>query len=100
MMADADHSDLPPDLLRVLRDQSIVVPQDGALWAKIAEWQNAPSNTASADLPTGRGRRMMEPCTCGHAPEEHVQSAGLGACEHEDCECIQYEADEEWDADD
>lgn len=43
MMADADHSDLPPDLLRVLRDQSIVVPQDGALWAKIAEWQNASS---------------------------------------------------------
>lgn len=43
---------------------------------------------------------MMEPCTCGHAPEEHTQSAGLGACEHEGCECIQYEADEEWDADD
>lgn len=41
---------LPDDLKRVLRDQSIVVSQDGAVFALIAEWQNAPSNTATADL--------------------------------------------------
>ena len=40
---------LPPDLARVLRDQSIVVPQDGALWELLAKWRNAPSDTASAD---------------------------------------------------
>lgn len=43
---------------------------------------------------------MDAPCMCGHAPEEHVQSAGLGACEADDCECIQYEADYEADAED
>lgn len=42
---------LPPDLARVLRDQSIVVSQDGAIFELIHKWQNAPSNTASADLP-------------------------------------------------
>lgn len=42
---------LPADLVRALRDPSIVIPQDGALWVKIAEWANAPSNTASAHLP-------------------------------------------------
>src|SRR4051812_2313169 len=52
---EADESDptagLPDDLARVLRDQSIIVPQDAAVWELLAKWQNAPSNTASADLP-------------------------------------------------
>jgi hypothetical protein len=45
---------LPDDLARVLRDQSVIVPQDAAVWellAMLAKWQNAPSDTASADLP-------------------------------------------------
>lgn len=42
---------LPDDLARVLRDQSIIVPQDQAVWELLAKWRNAPSNTASADLP-------------------------------------------------
>jgi hypothetical protein len=42
---------LPEDLARVLRDQSIIVPQDQAVWELLAKWCNAPSNTASADLP-------------------------------------------------
>lgn len=42
---------LPDDLARVLRDQSIIVPQDAAVWDLLAKWRNAPSNTASADLP-------------------------------------------------
>ncbi len=42
---------LPDDLARVLRDQSVVVSQDGAVFALIGKWANAPSNTASADLP-------------------------------------------------
>lgn len=41
---------LPADLAAVLRDQSVVVSQDGAVFALIAAWQNAPSNTASAAL--------------------------------------------------
>jgi len=40
---------LPDDLARVLRDQSIIVSQDGAVFELIAKWRNAPSNTASAD---------------------------------------------------
>ena len=41
--------DLPPDLCRVLRDQSIIVPQDAAVFELMEKWRNAPSNTASAD---------------------------------------------------
>lgn len=59
---------LPSDLERVLRDQSILVPQDGAVFAsmltpemeaQIAEWAKAPSDTPSAlssedaERPTG-----------------------------------------------
>jgi hypothetical protein len=46
---------LPPDLLRALRDPTIRLPQDDAimadgrsLWDHLAEWRNAPCNTASA----------------------------------------------------
>jgi len=39
---------LPPDLARVLRDQSIIVPQDAGLWEMLARWRDAPSDTASA----------------------------------------------------
>jgi hypothetical protein len=39
---------LPEDLARVLRDQSIIVPQDQAVWELLAKWRNAPSDTASA----------------------------------------------------
>ena len=41
---------LSPDLARVLRDPSIIVPQDAVVFDLIAKWANAPSNTASADL--------------------------------------------------
>lgn len=41
---------LPPDLARVLRDPSIIVPQDQAVFELIAEWQAARSDTPSADL--------------------------------------------------
>lgn len=39
---------LPPDLLAVLRDQSIIVPQDAAVFELIHAWQKAPCLTASA----------------------------------------------------
>lgn len=42
---------LPPEVTRALRDQSIIVSRDAEVFEKIAEWQNAPSDTASADLP-------------------------------------------------
>lgn len=38
---------LPKDLARVLRDPGIVVAQDGAVFDLIANWANAPSDTAS-----------------------------------------------------
>ena len=41
------------EVWRLLRDQTVVVAQDGAVFAKIAEWANAPSNTASASLEFG-----------------------------------------------
>lgn len=44
-----DIEGLPPDLARVVRDPSVIVPQDQSVFNLIAEWQNAPSNTASAD---------------------------------------------------
>lgn len=39
---------LPADLVTLLRDPSIVIPQDQAVFEMIAKWSNAPSNTASA----------------------------------------------------
>lgn len=39
---------LPDDLARVLRDHSIIVPQDQSVFELIASWRDAPSNTASA----------------------------------------------------
>lgn len=41
---------LPPDLAGVLRDQSILVPQDAAVFELIASWAKAPTNTASAHI--------------------------------------------------
>lgn len=39
---------LPDDLARVLRDQSIIVPQDSAVFDLIAKWAKAQSTTVSA----------------------------------------------------
>lgn len=49
-MADDPTKGLPADLARVLRDQSLIVPQDASVFELIAAWQNAPSNTASAEI--------------------------------------------------
>jgi hypothetical protein len=38
------------EVWRILRDQSVIVAEDGSVFGKIAEWLRAPSNTASADL--------------------------------------------------
>ena len=39
---------LPDDLARLLRDPSIIVPQDQAVFELVAKWMDAPSDTASA----------------------------------------------------
>lgn len=39
---------LPDDLVRLLKDQSLIVPQHAAVFEAIGKWANAPSNTASA----------------------------------------------------
>ena len=41
-------SELPTDLLRVLRDHSIVVPQDQAVFELVASCIDTPTGTASA----------------------------------------------------
>ena len=41
---------LPADLASVLRDQSVIVPQDAAVFELIAAWAKAPTPTASAEI--------------------------------------------------
>lgn len=41
---------LPADLAEILRDQSVVVPQDAGVFAMIAAWTHAPATTASAEI--------------------------------------------------
>jgi hypothetical protein len=41
---------LPADLASVLRDQSVIVPQDAAVFDLVAAWAKAPTPTASAEL--------------------------------------------------
>jgi hypothetical protein len=49
---------LPADLASVLRDQSVVVSQDAAVFELIAAWTKAPAMTASADI------ERCESCGC------------------------------------
>lgn len=46
---------LPADLASVLRDQSVIVPQDAAVFEMIAAWTKAPTRTASAELRVSPG---------------------------------------------
>jgi hypothetical protein len=41
---------LPADLASVLRDQSVIVPQDAAVFELVAAWAKAPTPTASAQI--------------------------------------------------
>ena len=41
---------LPTDLASVLRDQSVIIPQDAAVFELIAAWAKAPAATASAEV--------------------------------------------------
>lgn len=67
---------LPPDLARVLRDQSVIVPQDAAVFEQIAKWANAPSNTASASLPD----TSLWICPACEAIIEGADAAGEHRC--------------------
>jgi hypothetical protein len=50
-MAEADITrGLPADLASVLRDQSVIVPQDAAVFELVAAWAKAPTPTASAEI--------------------------------------------------
>ncbi len=49
MSDDTTHS-LPADLASVLRDQSVIVPQDAAVFELIAAWAKGPATTASAEI--------------------------------------------------
>jgi hypothetical protein len=48
-MSDELTRGLPADLASVLRDQSVIVPQDTAVFELVAAWAKAPTPTASAD---------------------------------------------------
>lgn len=41
---------LPADLASVLRDHSVLVPQDAAVFELVAAWAKAPTPTASGEL--------------------------------------------------
>jgi hypothetical protein len=51
---------LPADLASVLRDQSIVVPQDAAVFDMVAAWAKAPSATASAEITVGPDMSLVD----------------------------------------
>lgn len=41
---------LPADLVAVLRDQSVIIPQDAGVFAMLGAWAKAPVPTASAEI--------------------------------------------------
>jgi hypothetical protein len=51
-MSDEVFRSLPTDLASVLRNQSLIVPQDAAVFEMIASWAKAPAATASAEITT------------------------------------------------
>jgi hypothetical protein len=60
-MSEADATrGLPADLASVLRDQSVIVPQDAAVFELIASWAKAPTPTASAETIISPDLGMLE----------------------------------------
>jgi hypothetical protein len=59
-MSDERTHGLPPDLAAVLRDQSVIVPQDAAVFEVIGKWAKAKSPTASANLVVETNSDLME----------------------------------------
>lgn len=51
---------LPADLASVLRDQSVVVPQDAAVFELIAAWAKAPTPTASAEVTVATDTGLLD----------------------------------------
>ncbi|HEU6443739.1 MAG TPA: hypothetical protein VFL61_01640 [Gaiellaceae bacterium] len=51
---------LPADLASVLRDQSVIVPQDAAVFELIASWAKAPTMTASAEVTIAADTGLFE----------------------------------------
>ncbi len=49
-MSDELIGQLPSGLRSVLRDQSVIVPQDAAVFELISKWAQAPATTASASI--------------------------------------------------
>lgn len=51
---------LPADLASVLRDQSVIVPQDAAVFELIGAWAKAPTPTASAEVTVSNDLNLFE----------------------------------------
>lgn len=67
---------LPADLASVLRDQSIVVPQDAAVFDMVAAWAKAPSATASARITVGPDISLVE--SLYHQMDAARSTTGVG----------------------
>lgn len=60
-MSEADvTSGLPADLAALLRDHSVIVPQDAAVFELIASWAKAPTETASAEIVVSPNLALFE----------------------------------------
>lgn len=68
--------DMPADLVSVLRDQSVIVPQDAAVFDLIATWAKAPTATASADVTTTVDMSLVE--TLLHQTNPTRVTTGVG----------------------
>lgn len=51
---------LPADLASVLRDHSVLVPQDAAVFELVAAWAKAPTPTAGSELALAPDLGMFE----------------------------------------
>lgn len=67
---------LPADLVSVLRDQSVLVRQDAAVFELIAAWTKAPSPTASAHIVVSPA--VLGPIQLEAHPASTTTPAGCG----------------------
>lgn len=51
---------LPTELASLLRDQSVLVSKDAAVFELIAAWAKAPTHTLSAEVPLSEDTDLLE----------------------------------------
>jgi hypothetical protein len=68
---------LPPDLVSVLRDQSLTVARDAAVFALISQWSAAPTSTLSAPTAPARDTTVV---TVRYTQPEFVPATTPAGC--------------------